>query len=61
MARPPEMELRQKCHRFILKIDQGYKAFEYIHMDEVSGLVTMHWKDRDGRTQKSQTMYGHMK
>lgn len=58
---PAEMDLRQKCHRFILKIDKKYQAFESIHMNEVSGLVTMLWKDQDGKVQTTKTMYGHLK
>lgn len=56
-----EMDLRQKCHRWIIKIDQHYQAFESIHMNEASGLVTMKWKARDGTINTTQTMYGHMK
>lgn len=59
--KPPEMELRQKVHRFILKKDKSYRAFESIHMDERGGLVTVHWIDREGNTRKDQVMYGHLK
>lgn len=56
-----EMDLRQKCHRWILHIDKNYQAFESIHMNEYSGLVTMRWKDKYGKIQTTQTTYGQMK
>lgn len=57
---PAEMDLRQKCHRFIVKIDKQYKAFESIHMNEVSGLVTMVWRASDDKINTTKTMYGRM-
>lgn len=56
--RVPEMDLRKKCHAYIIKRDQQYKAFESIHMNETTGLVTMRWIDRYGVVQETRASYG---
>lgn len=57
---PAEMDLRQKCHRHILSKDKQYRAFESIHMNERTGLVTMKWIDRDGKVVTTEKSYGSM-
>jgi len=59
--RPPEMELRQKCHAYIVKKDQQYKSFESIHMNETTGLVTIRWIDRYNTVQENRVPYGIMR
>jgi len=58
---PAEMDLRQKCHRYILTKDKQYRAFESIHMNETSGEVTMKWIARDGMVHTTKASYGSMK
>lgn len=58
---PAEMDLRQKCHRFILTKDKQYIAFESIHMNERTGLVTIKWRGRDSVINTTEVMYGQMK
>lgn len=58
--KPPEMELRKKCHDYIRKKDRQYQAFESIHMNETTGLVTMRWVDQFGKVQESRASYGIM-
>lgn len=58
---PAEMDLRQKSHRLVLKIDPHYRAFESLHMNELTGEVTLKWLDRNGVVRTTRASYGSMK
>ena len=60
MARPPEMELRKKVHAFCVRKDKHYRGLGTVHMNEVSGVVTIEWFDSEGRKRYDTVMYGKL-
>lgn len=55
--KPFEKQVRMFIHKKLLEKDKYYQRMEFMHMNEVSGVIQVRWIDKEGNTRNDTMQY----